>query len=350
MLTLQQRVYLVQCYGLGSVSYRHVIEEFNNKYPGVHVTRNAVAKLVKKFEKTGSVANIKQEKKSYRYDDDAASALALNSVEEHPKQSLRRRSLQLGICKSLIQQIYKANKIHPYKPTFIHTLKEGDYALRQEFCSLIGEKIMDDPSFCNKILFSDEATFTTNGVVSSQNCRFWARENPNFKIMKKSQEYKTVNVWCGILPDRIIGPFFLDENLNQEVYLNLLENHLLPALEEIPANRRRNMFFQQDGCTPHSTLLIRGWLDENFPNRWIGRYSELPWPARSPDLTPLDFFLWGYLKEHVYAEDLHHNVDFLKNKITTCINEITPDMLRNVYRGFRRRIEDCFNNGGGHVE
>jgi hypothetical protein len=46
--------------------------------------------------------------------------------------------------------------------------------------------------------------------------------------------------------------------------------------------------------------IVRQFLNEAFPNRWIGRGGAISWPARSPDLTPLDFFLWGFVKEKVY--------------------------------------------------
>ncbi|EZA48500.1 hypothetical protein X777_12995, partial [Ooceraea biroi] len=44
----------------------------------------------------------------------------------------------------------------------------------------------------------------------------------------------------------------------------------------------------------------RNILNESFPDRWIGRGGRISWPARSPDLTPLDFFLWGHLKNEVF--------------------------------------------------
>ncbi|EZA62612.1 hypothetical protein X777_10243, partial [Ooceraea biroi] len=46
----------------------------------------------------------------------------------------------------------------------------------------------------------------------------------------------------------------------------------------------------------------RNILNESFPDRWIGRGGRISWPARSPDLTPLDFFLWGHLKNEVYRD------------------------------------------------
>lgn len=72
----------------------------------------------------------------------------------------------------------------------------------------------------------------------------------------------------------------------------------------------RNVIFQQDGATCHTTPttlnFILEWLqkddvqgDENKP-RLISLKSSFPWPARSPDLSACDFFLWGYLKHHCY--------------------------------------------------
>ncbi|KAJ4432790.1 hypothetical protein ANN_21429 [Periplaneta americana] len=49
-------------------------------------------------------------------------------------------------------------------------------------------------------------------------------------------------------------------------------------------------------------------LNEQFSGHWIGRRGPVEWPARSPDLTPLDFFFWGYIKNLIY-EDKIENMD-----------------------------------------
>nr|CAH7725084.1 unnamed protein product [Callosobruchus chinensis] len=54
------------------------------------------------------------------------------------------------------------------------------------------------------------------------------------------------------------------------------------------------MRFQQDGCLAHFRITIREWLDHNFRDRWIDRGGPIPWPARSPDLTPMDYHVWGH--------------------------------------------------------
>ena len=58
-----------------------------------------------------------------------------------------------------------------------------------------------------------------------------------------------------------------------------------------------------------------GRLDHHFPRRWLGRRGPIEWPARSPDLTPPDFSLWGVIKDLVYAkkprtlQDLRHTIE-----------------------------------------
>jgi hypothetical protein len=52
-------------------------------------------------------------------------------------------------------------------------------------------------------------------------------------------------------------------------------------------------------------------------NRWIGRAGAaveecMKWSPRSPDLTPCDFFLWGYVKEQVFVPPLQLKWQFLQ--------------------------------------
>ena len=49
---------------------------------------------------------------------------------------------------------------------------------------------------------------------------------------------------------------------------------------------------------------------------------------QAPDLTPCDFFLWGFVKEAVYVPSLPKTLDDLKNRITTAVNSVTQDLLR----------------------
>jgi len=57
---------------------------------------------------------------------------------------------------------------------------------------------------------------------------------------------------------------------------------------------------------PHITLgTLREYLNESFPCRWLDRGEPVAWPPRSPDLTPLDYYLWGHMKTLVYETKVH---------------------------------------------
>ena len=61
-----------------------------------------------------------------------------------------------------------------------------------------------------------------------------------------------------------------------------------------------DQWFQQDGATAHTSLKAREWLTNQFGNKIISHHMEFPWPARFPDLFPLDYFQWGYVKENFF--------------------------------------------------
>lgn len=141
MLTLEERIYCIQCYGIGDSSFPVVIRKFSEKFPHTVLTQSTASRLVKKFLETGSVLIIKKQKKTYD-EDDAATLLVSDSIQQAPKKSLRKRSDELGVSKSLVQKICKSNKIYPFKAKFLQRLEDGDDAKRLTFCLALGEKIV----------------------------------------------------------------------------------------------------------------------------------------------------------------------------------------------------------------
>ena len=89
----------------------------------------------------------------------------------------------------------------------------------------------------------------------------------------------------------------------------MLENWLMPQLNE----DSNDYIFQKDGSRAHYKE-VRGYLNRNLPQRWIGRTGKeddvlMRWPPRSPDLTPCDFFFfWGFVKDTVYVLPLTANL------------------------------------------
>ena len=190
-----------------------------------------------------------------------------------------------------------------------------------------------------------------NGFVNKQNFRYWGLENPR-EIHERPLHCPRVTVWCAIGENTVIGPYFFEENgvtvtVNSERYLAMLNNFFLPQLrrKRIPL---RHVWFQQDGATCHTANATMAFLRQKFNGRLISRRGDVPWPPRSPDLSPCDFFLWGYLKERVY-KDKSRTLDDLKEAITTEISRIPRDMLERVSRSFTERLDTCIQAEGHHM-
>ncbi|GBM26152.1 hypothetical protein AVEN_17791-1 [Araneus ventricosus] len=83
--------------------------------------------------------------------------------------------------------------------------------------------------------------------------------------------------------------------VTSNIYLDMLQLYAVPQFPE-------GVIFQQNSAPPHYGNIVREFLDTTFPQRWIGRGAVMPSPPRSPDITPLDFYLCGYAKQHVYRE------------------------------------------------
>lgn len=95
---------------------------------------------------------------------------------------------------------------------------------------------------------------------------------------------------------------------------------------ELPLTVSKQMWFQHDGALQHFSLGARQLLDGNFPNHWIGRGGTTAWPARSPDLTPIDFFFWGYVKNTVFAME-PASLEDLKERVKASLQNIPRQML-----------------------
>ena len=109
-----------------------------------------------------------------------------------------------------------------------------------------------------------------------------------------------------------------------------------------------NFWFQQDGATCHTADLTLRLLQKKFPGRVVSKRGDIEWPPRSPDLTPPDFFLWGFLKSKVYANK-PKTINDLKSNIRSEMAAISAEMLARVMYNAEKRTHHAIRNGGGHL-
>jgi len=157
--------------------------------------------------------------------------------------------------------------------------------------------VNEDEEFVTKIVWSDEAQFKLNGRVNRHNCVYWAPENLHVHV-EKAVNLPGMNVWCGLSARGLIGPFLFEGTVTGEAYLEMLRSSILPAIRALYENSE--VFYQQDGAPPHYHRDVRAFLDENLQGHCIGIRGTFEFPPRSPNLSLLDFYLWGTLKDVLY--------------------------------------------------
>ncbi|GFW51771.1 transposable element Tc3 transposase [Trichonephila clavipes] len=166
--------------------------------------------------------------------------------------------------------------------------------------------------FHKRILFSDEAHFWLNRYVNKKTAAF------GVKLIHKclsKHRYIQKNLLFGALYGLVESFFKNDEGHNVTVngdrYRAMITNFFIPELNNHDV---QELWFQQDGATCHTARATIYLLKDTFGDRLISRFGPVNWPPRSCDLTPLDYFLWGYVKSLVYA-DKPQTFDHLEDNI-----------------------------------
>ena len=147
--------------------------------------------------------------------------------------------------------------------------------------------------FLTSVLYTDEINNLHNRHLWATILTIWSKHLISSGSASMCEQ--------GFIGNCLLGPVLLPQCLNGEMYLAFLQNMLPPLLENVSLAIRQTMWLQHDGAPTHFRINVRRYLNI-FPIHWIERGDPVAWPAWSPDLNPLDLYLWGHLKSIVYSE------------------------------------------------
>ncbi|GFV21073.1 uncharacterized protein TNCV_1568691 [Trichonephila clavipes] len=223
-------------------------------------------------------------------------------------------------------------------------IHQNDHQARRRFVEWAQNEIAVVPNFHKRILFSDEAHFWLNGYVNKQNCRIWSEANPQVYVETPLHPEKLFGALYGL-----VESFKNDEGHNVTVngdrYRAMITNFFIPELSNHDV---QELWFQQDGATCHTARATIDLLKDTFGDCLISRFGPVNWPPRSCDLTPLDYFLWGYVKSLVYA-DKPQTLDHLEDNIRRVIADIRPQMLEKVIENWMSKLDYIRASRSSHM-
>lgn len=116
---------------------------------------------------------------------------------------------EIGISHVLVHKILKENEIHPYHFIRVQQLLPRDHPPRRRFAQNYLEAVRENPLFPRRILWTDECTFTQDGIFNSHNYHYYGFENLFFTWDNKSQYRFKVNVWAGLIDDELVNNFYI---------------------------------------------------------------------------------------------------------------------------------------------
>ena len=323
-----------------------VIRELKKEGYPYEPSRQGIYDIYNRFCETGSVLDSNRSGRPKISDEESTSPIT-EILQDNPKSTLTEISSATGVSRATISRRIKNDiGMFPYKIQIHQELQEYDFDRRVEMAEVL-LPVLRNKAYEDLIFYSDEATFYLSGRVHKQNCRIWDYENPH-EFQQEPLHSEKVNVWCAMSSRWIIGPYFFEEaTINGENYLKMLKEYFRPILGR--KHIQNKVYFQQDGAPVHYAVEVREWLNLTFPGKWIGRRGPIEWAPRSPDLTPCDFFLWGYLKQKVFSEPLK-NLAELRQRITDHVQLIEMSTLKKCFLNIEKRLELVLENGGAHIE
>lgn len=354
-----QRMFMAKRYW-ETHSPQQVRQEFMQHFPNALriPSKNTILYQSKKFVDHGKVLNRHADASGRRKTarTDANIARVRRAIRHDPNLSSRRNPLP-DLSQTTFNRITRKDlNYHPYKIQVRHGLEPGDYAKRMTYSRWLLNRPV---RMLTDTLVVDEANFYLNGKVSTSHHRYYAPKNapPRGFVYDRRNDRRKVTVWMGIMGNnRIIGPWFFQGNVNARAYLQVIDNQVVPDLIQHYGQQRngaiRNVWFFQDGAPAHTARVIHARLQELFPNRVVGKGHPVPWPPRSPDLTPCDYFLWGYIQGEVYAPGPPASLQELRQRITGAVTALRRQrgMTRRAVQSMRDRAQTCINLGGAQVE
>lgn len=187
-----------------------------------------------------------------------------------------------------------------------------------------------------QVIFSDEKKFNLDGPDGFNG--YWRdlRKEPQY-FSKRNFGGGSLMVWGAFSSKGRLNLAFPSCRMNSKEYTDVLQACLLPFKRKY---RRTKFIFQQDNAAIHSSRETMEWFQSH-------KVEVLEWPARSPDLNPIEN-VWGCLVREIYKNNKQYDsVTELKVAVSEAWEDLDQILLNNLINSMPSRIFEVVNKNGG---
>ena len=195
---------------------------------------------------------------------------------------------------------------------------------RDRRCAAVQHMLSTDPNYDNRT------------IASTLKMQIWiATNNRDVPRMMKTKFPATVMVFGVVSSEGHIMPphiFEVSLKVNTKGYLDVLKSVVIPWCNQVAGCRP--WVRQQDSAPAHKSKETQAWLQKEG-------YDFVPfshWPPSSPDLNPLDYFIWSYVK-NIANMTSHNTKASMIAAIRRVFTELPPALVEKACSQFWIRIE-----------
>ena len=308
----------------------------------VGVSEKCVRTTIKNFRETGSA---KERARSGRPEvtSDREKSFISRTFLRDPKLSLRkgttfcRTSLARGISYSTTRRVLKKKGLTANLATKKQFLSIMDKRKRLKWCKERRHWSIDK---WRSVIFTDESNFEV--LNRKAKFWFWRKKNPStrFNLIRPRTQGGggSIGIWGCINASGAGMASIYDGRLNSERYQNILSDNLQPSLDLFEL--RDDYIFQQDNAPCHTSRLIKAYFAQESIN-------VMPWPARSPDLNPIEN-LWVWIDKKLQENPIK-NLEELRQATNEAWLNVPTDLCQKLIESMPKRLNACIKARGGHI-